>query len=186
MAEAAFEYTPKQKVVMQMIKQADNILIGGAKGGGKSEVVISSMAFDTPEIYNSTEARKQGIDKDNLYRVANINGEVHYFKYLIDYPEFFGVFVRRTERALTLATVKLAKTLYGRVGGVYNKSEMLFSFPSGAEIAFIAVNKPNHLDWFQGPPVMRLSIEELTQFTEEEVDEMESCCRSTHPFIRAK
>jgi hypothetical protein len=31
----------------------------------------------------------------------------------------------------------------------------------------------------------RLGIEELTQFSAEEVDEMESCCRSSHDFIRA-
>ncbi len=185
---AAFEYTSKQLEVMRSLKTADNILIGGAKGGGKSQLVICAMAFDVVEMYSRSEAKKMGIDYEGSgYHVAVLDGEPHYFKYLIDYPDYFGVFVRRTESALISSTVKLAKQIYKEVGGVWIKSEMLFRFPSGAEIVFKAVNKPDHLDWFQGPPVHRLAIEELTQFTEEEVDFMESCCRApSTSMIKAK
>ncbi|MDY0174492.1 MAG: phage terminase large subunit [Bacteroidales bacterium] len=179
------DFQPKQKEAIEAVN-IDTLLLGGARGGGKSYALVCKMALEIVEWYSEVEIKRLKIDVSQGFRVTSANDDyeqTYYYKYLIDYPDYFGVIVRRTEPALLAQTQKECKKVYPLLGGVWSKGQ--WTFPSGAMIMFRPCQRPEHLDWFQGQNVHRLAIEELTQFDQWEVEEMESCCRSSHKHIKA-
>src|SRR5690554_1335062 len=179
------DFQPKQKEAIEVVN-IDTLLLGGARGGGKSYALVCKMALEIVEWYSEVEIKRLKIDVSQGFRVTSANDDyeqTYYYKYLIDYPDYFGVIVRRTEPALLAQTQKECKKVYPLLGGVWSNGQ--WTFPSGAMIMFRPCQRPEHLDWFQGQNVHRLAIEELTQFDQWEVEEMESCCRSSHKHIKA-
>lgn len=176
---------PKQKLLISS-GDVSTVVYGGARGGGKSYGAAAAMALEIIEWHSESEAKEKNL---NLAEYRTTEGEpgwdeIFYFKYIIDYPEYRGVFVRRTEPALRSQTHTECRKIFPFFGGKWSNER--WTFPSGAEIEYRPCNRREHLDWFQGQNLHRLCVEELTQFDENEIEEMESCCRSAHPLIRAK
>lgn len=110
-------------------------------------------------------------------------------KYL-DRPHFVAVCVRRNYEELKKGVIKLAKELYdhkvSKLGGVYNGSDHMFKFPSGAEVWFKACEHDDDLLKFQGLEYNYLYIDELTQIPEAHFQYLKSRLRSSHgdPIIK--
>lgn len=177
------ELQPKQELLMDA--HPDTVVTGGARGGGKSLGVAAKMALDVCECYTEAEAKALKLNLSEFRSTKNdpeFDG-IYYYKYLIDYPDYLGVMVRRTESALLSNTKRECDKVFPGVGGVYTNKK--YTFPSGAVILFRPCRRMEDLDWFQGQNIYRLAIEELTQFDQWEVDEMESGVRSPNPHIKA-
>ncbi len=177
------EFTPKQRLLLK--SKPDTIVYGGARGGGKSVGLAGKMALEVTEWYSEAEAKKKNINIATYRNTANDPNfdEIYYYKYLIDYPDYAGVVVRRTDDSLMNQFHPEAKKIYPFLGGKWVNKQWVF--PSGATIVYRPCKREEDLDWFQGQNKQRLGIEELTQFEEYEVEEIESCCRSANPYIKA-
>ena len=178
-------FEPKQQQALQT-NDVDILLLGGARGGGKSFVLAAKMAMNIEEWIPASEAKQRHLDISS-YRSTNSEdglSEIFYYKYTIDYADYFGVIVRKTEPALMAQTHKECKKIYPILGGKWSNKEWVF--PSGANIIYRPCQRPEHLEWFQGMNVHRLGVEELTQFDEDAIQIIEACNRSSHPIIKAK
>ncbi len=170
---------PKQLELLKALHEVEVIVYGGARGGGKSLGSTLLCALDTPEYYSEKEVIDLKIDviKGKFREILDEKGNKSYIKYLIDYPYYQGVIVRRSKPDLLANTKVECDKVYPQVGGVWVESRDRYEFPSGAYIYLRHCKEEKDLDWFQGPSFARLHIEELTQFTANEVEKMESCVR---------
>ena len=175
------EYLPKQLYLLPA--KSDAVVFGGSRGGGKTYGCCAKMALDVVEEYTESKLLRLKLFRED-YRSYRRDGVLYFYKMLIDYPEYLGCCVRRTEPELRDNTLKEQRKIYPQFGGSWLKSERTWEFPSGASI----VNRPCHrdedLNYFQGQNFQRVYVGELTQFTEAYVDEIELCCRSSHEFIK--
>ena len=179
------EYSEKQKIVMAA--QCDTLIFGGARGGGKTYVCSGCKAvLNVVESYTPEETKKLNIDTKDFRILRGKDGKAtHYYKILIDYPEYRCVIVRETEPQLYANTKVECDSVYPAFGGEWIASQGKYKFkPSGAEVWLRPCNRERHLNFFQGPTFHTIIIEELTQFPEEWVDKMVLCCRAPHPNIR--
>ena len=86
----------------------------------------------------------------------------------IDYPEYSGIIFRKT-----LAQAKksneglIAKSyrIYRPLGGVYNRTDNYWTFPSGARIEIGHIQHEQDIFNYQGPAWHRAAFDELTQFS---------------------
>jgi len=81
-------------------------------------------------------------------------------------PKFAGLFLRRTMPELRNEIIPRSKQYYPRWGGVFNKSDSVWNFPSGARILFGHCENEDDVhdyDSFQGNYV---AFDELTSFTQ--------------------
>jgi len=177
------EYLPRQVQLMQA--NADEILFGGARGGGKSYSNAAKMALDVCEWWTERQMKLQKIDIKG-YRDTRIKGKLFYFKYLIDYRDYMGVIVRKTEPELMANTKVECDKIYRSYGGVWKAAEKKYVFPSKAQVWLRPCGKKEHEQFFIGSNFQRISVEELTSFSLETIDVIKSCCRSTIPQIKAR
>ncbi len=173
------EFEPKQRLAIAA-KDVDTLILGGARGGGKSFALAAKMSSEIQEIYSERQVKAKDINIEG-FRVIRREGVNYYFKYLIDYPDYRGVIVRRTEPALMSQTHTECRKVYPLLGGVWSNKK--WTFPGGAEIWYRPCEREKDLEWFQGQNFHRLGIEELTQFDQGQVEEMEACCRSSHEVL---
>lgn len=163
---------------------ADYIVYGGARGGGKTYSVSGNKSICHVREWLS-EDEIVAIPQANIseYRVAERNGNRYYYKISIDYPHYRCVIVRHTEDEL-IATVKneCDKT-FPQFGGRFNKSEMKYVFPSGAEVYLRHCERETALSFFKSGNFHTLIIEELTEFKEDWVEQMEGCVRTGDPLL---
>ncbi len=179
------EPTAKQKLLISITGDiANTIVYGGARGGGKTFGVSGMKSvLEVVEKYTEYEIRKDRIDVTGFRdAVDSITGIKTYFKYCLDYPDYIICIVRKTESQLLSNTKVETDRTYPHFGGKWhsNISGMKcagYVFPSGAKVLFRPVNKKEHLEFFRGPSFAKLIIEELTQFDEDWVDEMETSVR---------
>ncbi len=168
-----------------MESKADTTIVGGARGGGKTWVCICKMALDVCELYPEVKMLREKKDRGE-YRVFE-DGDVKYFyKMLIDYSFYQGCCVRRTEPELSANTLTEQRKIYPQFGGRWIKAERLWEFPSGARIFNRPCHRDEDLNYFQGQNFQRVYIGELTHFTLDYVEEIESSCRSPYPDLIPK
>jgi len=181
------ELTEKQQFLMTC--DADIMLYGGARGGGKTFVDSVKVILDIVEWYTEEEVRNRKIDVRG-YRCTddfpNDYDKTYYFKYTMDYLEFRAICVRKTEPALRSNTLEEQNKTYKGFGATWIDSKLKWVFPSGAEVHLHQLGQKKDRDFFQGPNYHYLYVGELTQFDRDEIEEIEACCRSAHPYIRAK
>ncbi len=174
------ELLPKQ--VQLLNSDADVILYGGGRGGAKTFGTQVASALDVVERYTESEIRIQRKDVTG-YRVKTTDdNEVIYYKFLIDYPYYNGVIVRRSVPQLRANTLVEGKKIFPLLGGRFDKDEYCWNFPSGAKIYLRPLYDDRTLDFFQGPSFQRFIVEELTQFDQEMIEMAEACCRSAAPI----
>ena len=176
------EYLPRQAEFMKA--DADEILFGGARGGGKSYVNAAKMALHMCECWTERQMVIKKLDKTK-YRTIRIKGKEYFFKYLIDYPDYMGVIVRKTEPELMANTKVECEKIYREYGGKYLISDKKYKFPSGAQIWLRPCGKKEHEQFFIGSNFQMISVEELTAFEEETVEVIRSSNRSVNPNISA-
>ncbi len=69
--------------------------------------------------------------------------------------------------------------LYPLLGGLANKSEMRWTFPSGATVTFAAMQHEKDMYRWQGSQLGRCSLDEVTLFEASQVEYLQSRMRST-------
>jgi hypothetical protein len=141
--------------------------MGGAKGGGKSFMLLLFMIFGN--FY---------ADPDNLTMVD---------RSYIHHKDFLGLILRRTEKDM-LALIDIAIQVYSGLGGVWIKEESRFIFAhSGATIGFGHYDGPETYAKYFGRNIVRLGIDEAIQIRERSIYmNLRSCIRSPSPEMRAQ
>lgn len=172
---------PKQEQLLSTI--ADKILYGGARGGAKTFGSVCAAALEVVEKYREVDIIKFNIDKRS-FRIKQDpdTGKVVYYKFLIDYSYYMGVIVRRGRPQLQANTLVECRKVYPLLGGIFDKAEYCWNFPSGASIYLRPLQDEETLNYFQGPSFQRFIVEELTQFDKDEIEQAQCCCRSAEPI----
>jgi len=85
---------------------------------------------------------------------------------LHEHSKFHGIFFRRTLTQQDETLVIRAKYLYGKVGGSYNETKRIFTFPSGAIIRFAYLERDEHARDHDGAEYHYVAFDELTHFSE--------------------
>lgn len=81
-------------------------------------------------------------------------------------PQFKGVFLRRTMPELRNEVIPRAEDYFRHFGGVYNGSDGVFKFPSGAMFFMNHVEHEKHVHNYDSMQINYLAFDELTSFTE--------------------
>jgi len=81
-------------------------------------------------------------------------------------PLFKQVFMRRTFPELRNEIIPRAKQLYKPFGGEFNKSDMLFEFPSGARVYLGHCENENDVSKYDSMEINLFTPDEITSFTE--------------------
>jgi hypothetical protein len=176
----SFNLLPKQVALLEA--NADRILYGGGRGGAKTFGTTAAAAIEPIESYSEEEVRLKKIDVSDFRVKIDEDGSRIYYKFLIDYPYYNGVIVRRSLPQLVSNTLVENKKLYPLLGGKYTAKDSTWTFPSGATITLRPLNDEMSLDFFQGPSFQRFIVEELTQFDQHVIEQAEACCRSAEPI----
>ena len=171
-----------KKQVELITTNADRILYGGGRGGAKTFGTTVAAALEVIEEYPESLARMKRLNTSGYRKKQASDGSIIYYKFLIDYPYYSGVIVRRSLPQLRDNTLVENKKIYPYLGGSYDKSEWIWRFPSGATISLRPLNDDRSLDFFQGPSFQRFIVEELTQFDQDTIEKAEACCRSAAPI----
>jgi len=108
----------------------------------------------------------------------------------INNPRFTCTILRRnmTDIKKTGALWDEASNIYPQLGGISNKQEMTFRFPTGAKVQFGHVENENTIYTYQGSQICLLCFDELTHFTENQFWYLLSRNRSScgiKPYVRA-
>lgn len=84
----------------------------------------------------------------------------------IDHPKFKGLFLRRSMPELRNEVIPRAKDYFRPFGGVFNKTDSCFTFPSGALFFFAHVEHEDDVHNFDSMQPNYVAFDELTSFTE--------------------
>ncbi len=79
---------------------------------------------------------------------------------------FKGVFFRRTYPELKNEIIPRSKTFYRKLGGVYNSTDKVWTFPSGALIFFAHCETEDDVHNYDSMQINYAAFDELTSFTE--------------------
>ncbi len=138
-------FFPKQQ--QALASSARFLLYGGGAGGGKTEWAI----FDALGLNNPGNGMRA-----------------------IDYPEYQGLFLRRTTKQIQ-DVIKRTKDIYPIWGKsksgelpVWHEQKSKWVFPSGAQILFGYIDKPDDYYHYQGWEYQWICFEELTQWPSSE------------------
>lgn len=82
------------------------------------------------------------------------------------HPQFHGVIFRRTFPQLEESLIPRSRELYQSVGGKYDKSKHVWSFPSGATIRFSHLDSDDDARKHDTAEYQYVAFDELTHFTE--------------------
>lgn len=81
-------------------------------------------------------------------------------------PKFKGLFLRRTMPELRNEIIPRSKQYYKKFGGVFNKSDSIWEFPSGALIYFGHCEDEDDVHNYDSMQANYVAFDELTSFTE--------------------
>jgi hypothetical protein len=176
----AVELTKKQEMLLNA--DADNVLYGGARGGGKSFGVAAAAALELGEYYWAEEARKIELDVSQYRKAEYEDGRVAYYRYLIDYPYYRGVFIRQTLPGLLSITHPECRKIFPALGATFSKDQKMWTFPSGATLEYRPLVTEDDAGFFQGGNYHRMFFEELTQLNPDLVEMAMAGCRSAKPI----
>lgn len=143
-----FRYQPKQQMATDIAARVDELLYGGAAGGGKTEWLI---------------------------------------RYMVDQCERFPgnrvIIFRRIFPSLNRTVIPRAKQiLRGRAR--WNSQEKTFTFPNGSILEVGSMQYADDYIDYQGTEYGCIGFEEITEFLEQQVDELIARLRSTIPGVR--
>lgn len=82
------------------------------------------------------------------------------------HPKFKGLFLRRSMPELRNEVIPRAKDYFRHYGGVFNKTDSCFTFPSGALFFFAHVEQEDDVHNFDSMQPNYAAFDELTSFTE--------------------
>ena len=147
MAPREHKFTPKQQ--QYLASTARFLLYGGGAGGGKTHVAI----------YDKLGLNNPGPEVDPERPRA------------IDHPEYKGLFLRKT-LPMIRDVIGRTKQLYPEIGKCFRTGkaprwyaqDKKWVFPSGAEILFGYVDRPDDVENYQGWEYQSITFEELTQW----------------------
>lgn len=105
----------------------------------------------------------------------------------ITHPLYTGIIFRRTFKMLSSANgiIQRSQRLYPIYDGVYNKSDHVWTFPSGAKIFFGHMEHDGSELIYQGDEYSFIAFDELTEFLEKQYLFMFTRCRPAAPGLRA-
>lgn len=83
-----------------------------------------------------------------------------------EHPKFKQVFLRRTFPELRNEIVPRSKELYGKFGATFNKTEMIWTFPSGALIMLGHCENEDDVHKYDSMEINLFTPDEITSFTE--------------------
>ena len=81
-------------------------------------------------------------------------------------PKFKQVFLRRTFPELRNEIVPRAREIFGKFGATFNKTEMIFTFPSGALILLGHCENETDVTQYDSMEINLFTPDEITSFTE--------------------
>src|SRR5678816_1861844 len=81
-------------------------------------------------------------------------------------PKFKQVFLRRTFPELRNEIVPRSKELYTKFGATFNKTEMIWTFPSGAMIMLGHCENEDDVHQYDSMEINLFTPDEITSFTE--------------------
>ena len=139
------EFVPFPKQVHFLATDIDEVLYGGARGGGKS----FCMAVDA-----ACHAR----------RVVETGDGLRVDKMSIDYPEYTALILRRTYSDLTRYFKPMCDKIYTRLGATRREKSQSYQFPSGATIILGYCDQEDDVNKYIGGNFTYLGIEEVNMF----------------------
>lgn len=98
----------------------------------------------------------------------------------VRYPTYRGILFRRTYPDLQKSLVDRSHQIYPQSGAVYNASDKVWKWPTGAKIWLAALDRDADVRKYQGPSFQFVGFDELTQFTRYQYVYMISRLRSAH------
>lgn len=122
-----------------MLRQENEILYGGARGGGKTAAGMAWLLMGNPKPVGS---------------IADSSYVLH--------PRYRALTLRRNVSDLSDWIAK-AKILFGQLGATYTQRPNQFVFPSGATIVLDHLDDEDAFSKYMGQEFQRIVIEELTQ-----------------------
>jgi len=166
--QIAFKPFPKQEIFLS--SEVDEVLFGGARGGGKTAALIIDAALKVRKWHY------EGSDPFNLIPVVD--------KYSIDYPEYRAIIFRREFTDIYLNFQPEAEKIYSKLGAVWREKRQCFIFPSGAKIHLAYCDNPDTLKKYIGGNYHYLGIEEVNQFPMGWIRDLGASIRSTNPELK--
>lgn len=146
--DGQFRYQPKQQMATDIAARVDELLYGGAAGGGKTEWLIRYMV-------------------DQCER----------------YPGNRVIIFRRVFPSLNRTIIPRAKKIL-RGQARWNSQEKTFTFPNGSILEVGSMQYSDDYIDYQGAEYGCIGFEEITEFLENQVDELVARLRSTIPGVR--
>lgn len=150
-----------------LLRQEFEILLGGAKGGGKSQAGIGWLVSGNPTFIPSRGQTPIDISYVNCadYRALALR------KNLIDLSSW----------------IDEARRVWEPMGAVFRQNPDMFEFPSGAKIILGHLDSADSVFKYFGNVVHRVFLDELTFIPDYKTFNMlKSCVRTTIPGIRAQ
>lgn len=96
-----------------------------------------------------------------------------------------GVVFRRVFPSLERTLISRTKQVYPRYGGKYNEVKHSWTFPNGSVLAMGSLPTDSDVTDYQGTEYGVIAFEEITEFTEKQVDAMIVRLRPPGPGIRS-
>jgi hypothetical protein len=100
----------------------------------------------------------------------------------IDEPECNGVFFRRSYPELR-NLIRESLTLYPKIGGVYNRSQHEWKFPSGAALIFRYIGASDDVYAYQGDAFTFIAWDELNQFPGDSEDALGNAINFAYQYM---
>jgi hypothetical protein len=145
-----------------MLRPEFEVLLGGARGGGKSDALMAWMVrgnFDLP------------VDHPCHATVLN-------------HPRFTGLILRRNATDLE-EFLNRAAPFYAALGGKLGGTPRVFEWKHGPKIYANHLDSADAFEKYKGSSIPRIGIEELTQISDMRAYlKVLSICRTAHPELR--
>jgi len=165
---ALFKPYPKQELFLS--SEVDELLYGGARGGGKTAALIIDAALKVRKWHY------EGDDESNLIPVVD--------KYSIDYPEYRALIIRRTFDDIYMNFMPEADKIYSKLGAVWREKKKAFIFPSGARVHLAYCDNMADVQKYIGGNFHYLGVEELNQFPESWIRDLGGSIRTVNPELK--
>lgn len=159
-------FKPYAKQQYFLSSNLDEILYGGARGGGKTYALIHDAALHVRRWHYD--------DKNNIV----IDSQS------IDYPDYTCLLLRRKYSDLVVNFKPVSDYVYKQLGGVWRDKERHYLFPSGARIYLAYCDEYRDVEKYIGGNFTYLGIEEVNQFPEQWVQDIGTSVRSSNPELK--